>query len=279
MFLQRAIVTFTLGPLVVLLIYFGDHFGGLVYFAPVAVLLTLAGAEYVHLIRLCGWQLSQWLFLPLLWLMWGMAQWGQPEWQLATLFACLFAVLVTVLWGYEKEQSPTAVADWLAATGGLILLGWLGSHFFLVRGLPAYAWQWTAVAMVTTWVADSGAYVVGKFMAGRFGLGRHKFSPRLSPNKTVEGFVGGTLFALVFVVIISQFLKPLLFPLLLLGILVTLIGPLGDLSISLLKREAGIKDSGNLLPGHGGALDRVDSLLWTVTVAYYVALLLPHFHN
>lgn len=279
MFLQRAVVTFTLGPLVVLLIYFGDVFAGLIYFAPVAILLTLAALEYVHLVRLCGWQLSGWLLLPLLWLQWGVAQWGRPEWQMLALFMGMLALLVDVLWGYEKERSPTAVADWMAASGGLLLLGWLGSHFFLVRGIPQYAWQWTAVAMVTTWVADSGAYVVGKFFAGRFGLGRHKFSPRLSPNKTVEGFVGGTLFGLVFVLIISRFLQPLLFPLLLLGVLVTLIGPLGDLSISLLKREAGVKDSGNLLPGHGGALDRVDSLLWTVSIAYYLALLLPHFAN
>ena len=100
-------------------------------------------------------------------------------------------------------------------------------------------------------------------------------SPRLSPNKTVEGFFGGLVLGTFFTMLIGYFLQLPLWPLLILGLAITILGPLGDLSISLLKREAGVKDSGNLLPGHGGALDRVDTLLWAVTIAYYLALYLP----
>ncbi|NJN54010.1 MAG: phosphatidate cytidylyltransferase [Anaerolineae bacterium] len=153
-------------------------------------------------------------------------------------------------------------------------MGWLGSHFFLLRNIPTYAWQWTALAMLTTWVADAGAYVVGKFVAGKYVLGKHKLSPRLSPNKTVEGYFGGVVLGTFFTVLIGYFMHVPFWPLLLLGLSITILGPLGDLSISLLKREAGVKDSGNFLPGHGGALDRVDTLLWTVAIAYYLAYIL-----
>ncbi|MCP5098474.1 MAG: phosphatidate cytidylyltransferase, partial [Chloroflexi bacterium] len=125
-----------------------------------------------------------------------------------------------------------------------------------------------------TWIADSAAYVVGKFLAGKFLLGRHQLSPRLSPNKTIEGYVGGIFFATLVTVIVGNLFGVVIWGAVLLGVLVSAISPLGDLAISLLKREAGVKDSGTLLPGHGGALDRVDSLVWSVTMGYYLALFL-----
>jgi phosphatidate cytidylyltransferase len=187
--------------------------------------------------------------------------------------------LAVVLVSYERQTSQTVAADWMALVGGLMLMGWIGSHFFSLRGIQTYAWQWTVLAMLTTWIADSGAYVVGKFVAGKYVLGKHKMSPRLSPNKTVEGYFGGVVFGTFFVVLIGYFLQIPVIPLLLLGFLITTLTPLGDVGISLLKREANVKDSGNFLPGHGGALDRVDTLLWAVTIAYYLATILPQFQN
>jgi phosphatidate cytidylyltransferase len=119
-----------------------------------------------------------------------------------------------------------------------------------------------------TWIADSGAFVVGKSM------GRHKLSPRLSPNKTVEGYVGGIVLGTLFTVGLSFPLGVASLPALVLGLLASVVSPAGDLGISLLKREAGVKDSGTFLPGHGGALDRIDSLIWSVAFAYFVAILL-----
>lgn len=275
MFLQRALVALTFGPLALLLIYFGDALGGLVYFVPFAILLALATVEYVQMTRRLGWHVAVWLLLPLVIGQWVLAQWGEPEWVGPSILVSMLLMLTAVLYSYEKQTSQTVAADWMAYMGGFLLLGWLGSHFFLLRGIPHYAWEWTMLAMLTTWIADSGAYVVGKFVAGKYVLGKHRLSPRLSPNKTVEGFFGGLVLGTFFTVLIGYFLQVPLWPLVILGLLITILGPLGDLSISLLKREAGVKDSGNLLPGHGGALDRVDTLLWAVAIAYYLALYLP----
>jgi phosphatidate cytidylyltransferase len=156
---------------------------------------------------------------------------------------------------------------------GLVLFGWVSGHFFRLRALPDMAWQWTMLAMLSTWISDSGAYVVGRFVTGQFVFGKHALSPRLSPNKTVEGFLGGVVLGTSFTILIGLWLGIALMPALLLGLLVSAIGTVGDLGISLLKREAGVKDSGTLFPGHGGALDRIDSLMWTVAIAYYLALI------
>jgi phosphatidate cytidylyltransferase len=117
-----------------------------------------------------------------------------------------------------------------------------------------------------TWASDSGAYFAGR------AFGRTKMSPRLSPKKTWEGFAGGTLAAVgAGVGIIALLGLPVSA---LVGVALGLIGAvggtLGDLAESMLKRQAGVKDSGNLIPGHGGLLDRVDSLLWTAPLTYYL---------
>jgi phosphatidate cytidylyltransferase len=147
---------------------------------------------------------------------------------------------------------------------GVILLGWVGAHFFRLRGQGEMALQWTIIAILSTWLADSAAYVIGTW------FGKRKLAPRLSPNKTVEGYVAGIVLGTGLTVIAAYLLQLPLTMALILGVLVSVISPAGDLGVSLLKREAGVKDSGNMLPGHGGALDRIDSLIWSVTMAYYL---------
>ncbi len=281
MFAKRALIALILGPAALLIIYFGDFFGGLVYFIPFSLLLSLATIEYVHITKHLGWRLPVWLLLPLTLGQWALAQWGEPEWVGPSFLVSLLIILTAVLWSYEKGTSQTTAADWMALVGGFILLGWMGGHFFRLRALEpnAFAWRLTALAMLITWIADSGAYVVGKFVAGKYVLGKHKLSPRLSPNKTVEGYFGGVFFGTVFTVLIGYFMGVPILALILMGLIITTLTPLGDLGISLLKREAGVKDSGSLLPGHGGALDRVDTLLWAVTIAYYLAIFLPQLQN
>lgn len=275
MLLKRALVTFTLGPLTLLLIYFG----GWIYFLPFAALLIVATIEYSQLMGKHGWPVPLWLLIPA-----AIAQWILPlsvqsylfddlslsaDVLAVALLISLLAALFYVLWLYERRTDVNAPGAWLAVIGGIMLMGWLGSHFFRVRGLPNMAAQWTALAMLGIWIADSAAYLVGKSM------GRHKLAPRLSPNKTVEGYIGGILVGTLSTVLIGLFLKLPLGQAFVLGLLVTAISPAGDLGISLLKRSVGVKDSGNILPGHGGALDRTDSLVWSVAMAYYLVLLWP----
>jgi len=268
MFIQRLLVVLVFGPAALFAIYRG----GLFYFLPLATILVLATIEYSQIMQRLGWQVSRWLLIPAVLLQLAAGQWPASNYFAPLLIVSLLAVLGYSLWLYERCLSRTAVADWLAMTAGILFLGWIGSHFFRLRGLEHMAWQWTMLAMVGTWVADSAAYVVGRFMAGKVVLGRHQLTPRLSPNKTIEGYVGGIVVGTGVTLALAHLLQLPPGAGLVLGLLITVLSPLGDLGISLLKREAGIKDSGNLFPGHGGALDRLDSLIWSVTMAYYLAL-------
>jgi phosphatidate cytidylyltransferase len=153
----------------------------------------------------------------------------------------------------------------LAVTYAGLLLSFLG----LIRDLPTGS-AWLLIVLATTFSADTAAYAVGHL------LGRNKLAPRVSPGKTIEGFVGG-LIAATGVAFLSKYIffreidaKDCFW----VGGIAGLIGPLGDLSESLIKRSVGVKDSGNLIPGHGGILDRVDALLFTSPLVYYYAAFL-----
>lgn len=270
MFLQRALISFTFGPLVLYLIYLGGWF----YFLPVTLLLAFAVSEYVQIVgsEKVGYQLPLALLLPLVMVQLAVAQWALSLFT-AVFFLNLFIILCYILVQYERQTTQTVLADWMALNLGLFLLGWLGGHFFIIRQIPQtqWQWQWTVLTMVSVWVTDSGAYLVGKFLAGRI-LGRHLMTPRLSPNKTVEGLLGGVVLGTLITTAVASALGIPVAAGFFLGLLISCLSPAGDLSISLLKREAGVKDSGNLFPGHGGALDRIDSLIWGVTLAYYIGL-------
>ena len=124
--------------------------------------------------------------------------------------------------------------------------------------------HWLVFALVVNWVADSAAFAAGKL------AGRHKLAPKLSPGKTWEGAVAGVVGAAVFGIVYLTRFVPEVSALEALGVTVVaaIAGQCGDLAESALKRGAGVKDSGNLLPGHGGMLDRVDSTLFALPVVY-----------
>jgi CDP-diglyceride synthetase len=128
---------------------------------------------------------------------------------------------------------------------------------------------WTFMLLASTFLADSGAYFVGR------SLGKHKLAPRLSPGKTVEGLVGGILGGAVGSVVFWLIFHPVhpLWPMPFLGAVLAVTGMLGDLSESMLKRAFGAKDASQLIPGHGGLLDRVDALLFNAPVLYAYLML------
>ncbi len=266
-FAQRAVITFTLGPLALYFIYLG----GLFFVIPLAFVLAVAAVEFAQMGRKMGWHTSPWLLVLLVLPFFAAGWWRELNLMGPVTLVAMLAAMVYALWLYEVKKDKAAPATWMAMFGGVFLLGWLGSHFFSLRNGVSMAWQWTMLAMLGTWIADSGAYVVGKFLAGSI-LGKHHLSPRLSPNKTVEGYIGGIVFGTAFTLILAYFMQLPLPPALVIGLLVSAVSPMGDLGISLLKREAGVKDSGTIFRGHGGALDRVDSLVWSVAMAFYVVL-------
>jgi phosphatidate cytidylyltransferase len=130
---------------------------------------------------------------------------------------------------------------------------------------PPLGARWVILALVAAWFADSGAYFTGR------AFGKTKLAPDISPGKTVEGAIGGLVTAALGCVGVHFLLLPRAVPLtdaVVVGVLGGVLGPVGDLVESLLKRGFGVKDSGRLLPGHGGMLDRVDALMFVAPAAY-----------
>jgi len=155
---------------------------------------------------------------------------------------------------------------------GIMYVGWLGSHLIMLRELPAsrgadgvIGAHMVFYAALVTWATDTAAYLAG------VAFGRRKLLPRVSPNKTVEGALGGLIGAALVGWVCARTFAVFITPLAgaLLGLAAGILAQLGDLVESLLKRDAGTKDTAKLLPGHGGVLDRFDSLLFTVPVIYY----------
>jgi phosphatidate cytidylyltransferase len=142
-----------------------------------------------------------------------------------------------------------------------------------IRQLDQGGW-WVVAALVITWGNDTAAYFFGRF------LGKNKLYPEVSPSKSWEGFFGGFVGAIGFMFVQRQFFAPFLTvtDCVFLGLCGSLLGPAGDLCESMLKRAYGVKDSGNVIPGHGGMLDRVDALIFNAPmVLLYVQFLRPNF--
>lgn len=181
------------------------------------------------------------------------------------------AVLLSLIWLLWRGQKEKAFTSWASTMAGILYVGWLLSYLVALRGLDDGR-NWVFFTLATTFASDITAFFSGR------ALGRHRLAPYISPGKTKEGAVGGILGA----VIVSLFFilpTPLGLDLhwgqvILLGFLISIFAQLGDLVESLFKRNMGAKDSGKLIPGHGGFLDRVDSLIFTGVVVYYYAVLI-----
>jgi len=148
---------------------------------------------------------------------------------------------------------------------GVLWIGLAASHAVLLRGLPHGDGVLIDV-LVGTFLGDTGAYIGGRL------FGRRPLAPQVSPNKTLEGLLVGMLVAVVSVLVAGLFQQTWMSQghALLLGIAVAVVGPIGDLFESVVKRDAGTKDAGTLFGPHGGALDRTDAALFTIVVGYYV---------
>jgi phosphatidate cytidylyltransferase len=176
----------------------------------------------------------------------------------------MLVVLVPVAALAFVSDSEKGVMDWLWASAPAVYVGWLAAHFVLLREVNDGR-DWVLLALLTVWITDTGAYFVGR------PLGRHKLAPHISPGKTSEGAVGGQIAGFLAVAGLSQAFSLHLgvVHIIALGLLVPTVAQVGDLAESALKRGLGIKDSSGLVPGHGGILDRLDSLLFAAPVIYW----------
>ena len=183
-------------------------------------------------------------------------------------------LLLTFTWLLVGRKAlDGSLVDWALTMAVPFYIGWPLSFFLLLRGshsgFSAGFW-WMLAVLGGVWVFDSAAFFTGRF------LGRHKLATQVSPSKTWEGVIGGIIGTIAVTLLLTLPLHLPFYHAIILGMLISIAGQVGDLAESLIKRQTHVKDSSHLIPGHGGMLDRIDSQLFAVIVVYlYASWALP----
>lgn len=240
--------------------------GGPVYAVFIAAILGIAGWEFDRMARVDGFQPSRVLLIG------GTATFAlaraflSAENSLAVLAALVMIAMMRHLVAYEHGREKAAT-DFSITLGGLLYLGLLGSYLVMLRNLEDGKWL-ILIVLPAIWIADSAAMMIGSRW------GRHAMAPRLSPHKTWEGYFAGVLGGALggwALTALWGLAAPTLIPWkgALLGFVLGAVTPFGDLGESMIKRQAGMKDSSHIIPGHGGVMDRIDSWLWAAVIGFY----------
>ncbi len=262
--LQRLITGSALIALIIWVLFFAP----LWVFGLVTISFTgLALHEFFGLVEHKGIVIERWiglgggLLIPL------SIYWQFEPTEGWELFFMVLAFLVLFILQLRRDSSQ-AIVGISTTLFGIFYISWCFSFLMKLRfingsGVPDGRWL-VALVLLVTKGGDIGAYIIGTL------FGRHRFIPKISPSKTWEGAVGGLLFSLIAAVSLKPALPSVpMGHLLALGVLLGLLGQLGDLSESLIKRDSQVKDSGQILPGMGGILDVIDSLLFTSPICYF----------
>jgi phosphatidate cytidylyltransferase len=260
-FVSRILVALALLPVVFLLVWAGGWW--------LVALAAIAGLIALHELYLMVRELRPVLLAGYAGTLAALigAEWG-PEWVLAGFFA-------TFPLAYLFKAAGGAMPTTVSVAGTVLGSAWIGlglAHIVLIRELPEHGVLAAYTVILAVFVSDTVAYVAGRL------VGRHKLAPRTSPGKTWEGFVAGTIAAVLvsfFALYKQSFLT--IPESLALGAAIAAAAPVGDLFESALKRDAGVKDTGRLLLGHGGMLDRLDALLFASVASYYLLIALVDF--
>ncbi len=241
--------------------------GGWIYTIGVALILSTAAWEYASMFRKSG-------FFPAFYIVIGgtfitalTSRFENPEYLLLALSIFVLTVIAWHILTYSSHQQ-TAGIDLAVSLSAVLFIAFLGSFIVRLRFLPD-GFYWLLMAIAPVGISDIGAFLIGS------AIGSHKLAPALSPGKTIEGYLGGVLTAAVTgyaVGAIANLSVPHISGLtgLIIGFVVGVFCPLGDLGKSLLKRQFSLKSTSNLIPGHGGVLDRIDTWLWAGVLSYYL---------
>lgn len=178
------------------------------------------------------------------------------------LAACAAAIVLVELFSKDHDIERAALTLF-----GSLLLGWMPAHLALIRDLRPYGERLTFMVFVSIWACDTAAYFAGR------AFGKHKLAPVVSPKKTWEGFVAGFAAAFAVVFAFRPYVQLALPRAVAVACALGLLGQLSDLAESMIKRAVGAKDSGALLPGHGGVMDRFDSFILAAPAVYYCLVL------
>lgn len=250
-----------------LLLLFGPY---LVFWGVIVLIGILGGREFTRMALADCFQdadhtvLSVIVTIPIL----TTAFASQPAFIISSgLFLAFCAMVVFTMYHYSRFENPYLLLN--KGVMGIFFIGFLGSHLVMIRGLADGA-SWLIILTAITAGSDTGAYWVGSRW------GKRKLCPSISPNKTVEGAaggIGGAVIAALFMFFLLD-VQASVVMVFLLAVFLSMAGMVGDLIESIIKRGTGTKDSGTLLGGHGGILDRIDSLLLAAPFLYYILLYL-----
>ena len=254
-------------PLILALIFIG----GVVYDLFFLAVILMGAKELHRLFKTMGYYSSLPLLIGCTGLFVLQRMFFPAQYSDIVLLIVIVSTAIMALLRYEKGDNQAALSFAMHVAGSLYL-GWLGAYFISIRHLPNGLF-WALVVFVIIWLIDMCAYFIG------VRWGKHKLSPRLSPKKSWEGFAAGVAAGVLTGILLSLLLRRwlaefYLYKGVLIGLVIALVTPLGDVFISMLKRIAGVKDSGTLIPGHGGILDRIDTWMWAAMLEYYLVLLL-----
>ena len=241
--------------------------GGWFFIAGVAAILAIAAWEYWSLFQ--GSNLSpNRYYLIISAILSAIARYAFGGAYFELIFTTIFIGGVIIsLYRYENEETYT-IATFGMEIAGILFIAYFGSYLVSLRFLPDGK-MWVLLAIPAIGSGDIGAFLLGTKW------GKHKMAPRVSPQKSIEGYVGGILFTMLYAVLFAMVFtygtaNITIQRAILLGLILGIISPIGDLLESLFKRTFNRKDSGKLIPGHGGILDRIDTWLIGGAVAYFI---------
>ena len=263
MFAKRLLIALLLLPVGLLAI----HLGGWFYAIVIMILVGTAAWEYQNLMHASRLQPSSVLVVAGTLLLMLQRQIDGLDNGPILLSLLVLVGMTYHLVAFERGRNDAAT-DLSVTLLGIFYLGWLGAYLISLRNLPQGIW-WTYLVLFSVWGADVFAYLIGSRW------GRHSLSPRLSPKKTWEGYFAGIAGGVLCGVIMGWWFPKLGADLpawsgLWVGLTMGVLPTLGDLGESMIKRQAGAKDSSHLLPGHGGFFDRIDTWLWAGVISYYL---------
>lgn len=268
--LQRVLVGMAGIPLIIFLILQGGWYMALPFIGIAVLALrefyTLCQAKLMYPVQWCGFAFA------ILWMIMIQLDFAHAQILLLMLAICCCAVLIDGLRLFGKENDYSPIASLGSSIGGIIYISLMLSSILFIRKMiipqnsaPVESGAGLVIILFTgIWSGDIFAYFAGRF------IGRNKLLPRVSPAKTIEGALAGFIATIILMPAMAAWLLPAL-PLwcaVIAAIITGIAGPLGDLAESMVKRDAQVKDSSGLLPGHGGFFDRFDSLLFAAPLFY-----------
>lgn len=237
--------------------------GGYALLCLVALVIFFASKEYVKILEHKGFYPSLKIVFASEVLLAIIMFLNRTEYVALALALCTFA---SFMWVLFRGRQPY-IANVATTVLGFVYCGYFPLHLLLLRDISSAQYDdglgFVVMMFTAILLTDIGCYYAGtKF-------GKHKLAPTVSPNKTIEGSIGGIISAIIGAVIVGQVIGVEWYLSVFAGLFCTIFAQIGDLCESLIKRDAGVKDSGDSLPGHGGFLDRADSFIFTIPVMYY----------